>query len=143
MRFVVIVTGSRDWPRPEQVIDDLWALLKDPEVDVLVVKHGKHWEGADLAARAFCREAEPLAVFLGKEVIERPYPAAWTVRGKRAGPERNTEMVDSGAHGYLSYRLNGELSRGTTDCIGKLKVAEIFPLVSRELSTLPGALVGP
>lgn len=143
MKLTVIVTGSRDWPNPGIIHDDLWWLLKQPDVDVLVVRWGKHWEGADLAVEQWCATAEPMAVFLGKDLIPDPHPAAWTVLGKRAGPERNTEMVDLGADAFLSYRLNGELSRGTTDCIDKCKAVEMFPMVERELSTLPGALVGP
>lgn len=143
MKLTVIVTGSRDWPDPGQVHADLWWVLKQPDVDILVVRWGKHWQGADLAVEQWCVQAEPMAVFLGKDLIPDPRPAAWNVLGKRAGPTRNTEMVDDGADAYLSYRLNGELSRGTTDCIDKLDAAEIFPLARHELSTLPGAMVGP
>jgi len=129
----VVVTGSRDWPRPDLIHDDLWALLKDPEVTILTVVWGDHWQGADAAVRIWCAEAVRWAVFMGKDVVPDPHPAAWNVLGKRVGPERNTEMADSGADGYLSYRIHGDLSTGTTDCIGKLKKAEIYCLVEREM----------
>jgi hypothetical protein len=138
VKLTVIVTGSRDWPDPAVIHEDLWSLLKDPEIDTLVVRWGKHWQGADLAVEQWCQQAEPLAVFLGKDLLPDPVPAEWNRYGGAAGPRRNTEMVQRGADAYLSYRLNGTRSRGTTDCMTKCQKAEIFPLFERERSTLPG-----
>jgi len=103
----VIVTGSRDWPQQwaHYVLDDLTTLLKDENVRVLTVVHGKCPTGADEYAHQWCQEWEPMATFLGKDVIEEPHPAAWNTYGPAAGPIRNQEMVD----------LGGDLLHGLPD----------------------------
>src|SRR6266704_438606 len=142
MHLRVIVTGSRAWPDPGLIIADLWSLLHEPDVTVLTVAHGNHWEGADLAAQFFCEQAIPLAVFLGKDVIEDPFPAAWNALGRRAGPVRDKVMVAAGGHLCLAYRLNGVLSKGTTTTMELAEAAGIL-VVPHERSTLPDTAPGP
>lgn len=124
MNLRVLVTGSRDYPYPERVIEDLWTLFHTPELAVLTVVHGDHPTGADRAAQAFCDELRPWAVFFGKDVIPEPHPAAWGAYGKAAGPIRNSEMVDLGAHLCLAYPII--TSTGTIDCMTKAIQAGIM-----------------
>ena len=85
----VLVTASRDW--------DDWGLMVDTlaayhaEGNTLVVGRGGRGD----------RWAESIAVRLGWTID--PHPADWDRRGRAAGPIRNSEMVQSGAHVCLAF----------------------------------------
>lgn len=96
----VLVCGSRDWT----ALDPIRARLNlVPEVATIV--HGDCPSGAD-------RLADVAARMLGHEV--EPHPANWKL-GRKAGPIRNNEMLDSGIDLVLAFHLDG--SRGTQHTI--------------------------
>jgi hypothetical protein len=97
----VLVTGSRTWT-DEHAIHD--RLLRCPAGTVIV--HGQAKRGADAIA-------DRQAKLLGLEVD--PHPADWERHGRKAGPIRNREMLDSGIDLVLAF-WDG-MSRGTKDCI--------------------------
>lgn len=51
------------------------------------------------------------------------FPAWWDIQGNSAGPRRNTRMVNQGADLGIAFPLGD--SRGTWDCVDKLKTAKI------------------
>lgn len=124
-KFRVLVTGSRDWPDMHEhfIWADLTMLLKDPDIRVLTVVWGKNPNGADAMVERWCNAWEPLAGYLGKDVVPEPHPAAWNVFGKRAGHLRNEEMVERGADLCLAYPLG--ISPGTRGCMALASTAEI------------------
>jgi YspA, cpYpsA-related SLOG family len=96
----VVVTGSRGWSDIAAVHN---RLLRFPQGTTIV--HGDAREGAD-------RIADSQARMLGLEV-ER-HPARWKL-GKKAGPLRNREMLETRPDLVLAF-WDGE-SRGTKDCM--------------------------
>lgn len=98
----VLVTGSRDWPHPEDIenaLDNLWN-----EIGPFVLIHG--------AARGADQMAE-----LNQAKHYRPtesHPADWDQYGKRAGYVRNAEMVNLGADLCLAFIKDN--SKGATMC---------------------------
>src|ERR1043165_4179487 len=78
----VIVTGSRAWPDPVKVYNELRQLYPQPVPFTLI--HGACATGADAAAAHWFMVA---GRSLG--VIEVKSPAAWEAYGRRAGPMRN------------------------------------------------------
>ncbi|WP_280505793.1 SLOG family protein [Nocardia farcinica] len=143
IRRRVIVTGSRDWPDPAQVWDELDAVadLLYPG-DTLTVVHGDCGRGADEAAAQWVHARQDMP---GPTVLAEPHPADWagpcTVECKRprrqrrdgtwycpdAGPRRNAEMVRSGAELLLAFPLtpNRADSPGTWGCLGLAAAARI------------------
>lgn len=94
----VIVTGSRTWREPAlvyQALDTLYAGMGSEEYLGLTVIHGDCPEGADRHARDWCHGRE--------RVIEQRFPADWKTYGKRAGPIRNGQMIESGADLVLAF----------------------------------------
>lgn len=55
-----------------------------------------------------------------------PHPADWSM-GHKAGPIRNKEMVDAGADIALAFVSPD--SRGTVDCLKRLRAAGVHTLV--------------
>ncbi|MDT0442347.1 SLOG family protein [Streptomyces johnsoniae] len=110
----VLVTGSRDWPRPQTVYMALWGLHRDTGGALLVV-HGACPTGADSAASEWCR-----ATRCG---TEEKRPADWEKWGKSAGPIRNQRMVNDGADVCLAFIKDN--SRGATGCAGMAFAAGI------------------
>lgn len=110
--FRILITGSRDWPRPdivEEAIIDLHNWHPFSWDDVVIV-HGDCPTGADAQAQKFAE---------GVDLVTERHPADWKKHGKFAGPKRNKEMVDAGADVVLAFPM-GE-SRGTRGC---MKIAE-------------------
>lgn len=134
----VIVTGSRDWPWPEPVWDELFTLAwwcKEREEDFRVYM-GDCPSGPDDYADKWVENHGPMV----KDF--RMFFADWDKHGKAAGPIRNREMIDY-VKGMemddevicLAYRLNG--SRGTTDCMDRAYKAG-FEVRSWDLSRRVG-----
>ncbi|ONK10344.1 SLOG family protein [Streptomyces sp. MP131-18] len=101
----ILLTGSRDWPRPQTVSMALWSLYEEAGGPLLVV-HGACPTGADSAASEWCR-----ATRCG---MEEKHPADWTRHGKKAGPARNQLMVDKGADVCLAFIKDN--SKGASHC---------------------------
>jgi hypothetical protein len=72
--------------------------------------------GVDNAFDAACRE-------LG--IVSEPHLADWRGLGNIAGPQRNREMVESGADLCIALHRSIETSRGTKDCIRQALAAGI------------------
>jgi len=116
--FRVIVTGARDFDNVLMVVSALNDMYTQYGKFQLV--HGGCPTGADKIAddwywkhgwRTYCY-AEP-----------QVYEARWDIEGNAAGPLRNRRMVNGGAEMGLAFPLGD--SRGTYDCVSKLKIAKI------------------
>lgn len=114
----VLVTGSRGWPDPWDVWNDLRILYGNSDGPMTVV-HGACPKGADLFAALWCTQARKE----GLDVIEERHPAKWHrpdgSLNKGAGFQRNQEMVNLGADVLLAYIWQN--SRGAThtkECAG-------------------------
>jgi hypothetical protein len=110
----IIVTISRDW-------DDYWtvqqalaniALDFDLNFDDITIVHGASQMDWFVAGIAYT---------FGMKL--EAHPADWEMDGRRAGPMRNQEMVDSGADLCLAFIKNG--SHGATDCAKRAERADI------------------
>jgi hypothetical protein len=99
----ILVTGSRTWLDTETLTRVLTAYYKDG-VEFLVGDA----RGADAMTKALCAE---------RGWPCREYRADWQRWGKYAGPRRNREMLDEEPVLVLAFRVGGEASRGTTDCV--------------------------
>lgn len=109
----VLVTGSRDWPTP----NDVWAALDVvlatvPDGETLTVVHGACPTGADLEADrwAKARTAEWDDIRI---TVER-HRADWRTYSIAAGPVRNVRMVRLGADRCLAFIHNN--SAGASHC---------------------------
>lgn len=105
----VLITGSRDWTDASRIVK----LLSHFAKDTTIIEGGAR--GADRLARQAAEE-------LGLEV--ETHEADWDRYGRRAGPIRNQQMVDSGADLCLAFPLPE--SKGTFDCIERAEKAGIF-----------------
>ena len=119
MPYRILVTGSRHWndvTAVRRAFDDAFssvAHLFGSTPDITLVHGGAG--GADfIACDVALRE-------MGWSI--EAHPADWRKHGKAAGPIRNEEMVDAGAHICLAFPVPG--SRGTWDCIRKAADAGI------------------
>jgi YspA, cpYpsA-related SLOG family len=128
MTIRILVTGSRDWSRPEAVWDAIEGYLAERHVwdsdgerattDVLIV-HGGCREGADRIAAEWADT---------HGVPSETWVADWDAYRGAAGPIRNRAMVRAGADVCLGFanpcrrrfcrRGPGEHpSHGTHDCV--------------------------
>jgi hypothetical protein len=113
----VIVTGSRAWPDSVRVAHELNTLYLQHGPFTLI--HGACSTGADAAAHHWYETA---GLDLG--CIETRYPAAWEAFGKRAGPLRNKQMIDTaGADLVLAFFFAA--SRGTQHTVDLARAAGI------------------
>ncbi len=124
--FRVIVTGSRETtPAQDAYVQHKLAQLHDADRRVfgerlmVVVQGVCPYGGVDLAARRWAIATDG--------VENEGHPADFRRRGDRAGPERNTKMVQRGAH--LVVAFPGRFSRGTWDCFEKAVSAGIYPRI--------------
>ena len=106
----ILVTGSRDWDKPGDI---LTLLMPYMGYDVTLVS-GACPTGAD-------SQAEDFAEGFGW-TVER-HPADWEQFGKRAGYLRNQHMVDLGADLCLAFIKDN--SRGASMCAGLAEKAGI------------------
>lgn len=144
----LIVTGSRDWDRPDAIWESLDILARELAAEgepELVVVHGACYPrrrdpvtgrlplvSADYLADLWIRRGgHPLPV--------RPerHPAKWGTHGKAAGQLRNRHMASIGADLCLAFRRAG--STGTTGMVRFAEEAGI-PTQVIEYETLPEAV---
>ncbi len=109
----VVVTGSRYWLDEQKIRDELSKL---PVMATIV--HGGCKTGADVIVQRVAEEMN-----MDVEVFE----ADWERHGKRAGPIRNQEMIDSEPDLVLAFPMKD--SKGTWDCIRKSRAAHIETIV--------------
>lgn len=100
----VLLTGSRDWPDPQQV----WDVLDDlrSKCRAMVLVHGACPRGVDKYGDVWASGTRGVTV-------ER-HTAKWKLHGKAAGPIRNAAMVERGADLCVAFIFNG--SRGASNC---------------------------
>lgn len=119
--YRIIVTASRDWPDSDAIRNQLYrAVSRMPSgYDRVVIIHGASGKG-DRAAVEWVIEVRRNRNY-GVEVIEEPHEALWAVpprKGDPAGPRRNDEMAESGAHEALAFPWGDRRkSPGTWHCI--------------------------
>ena len=123
--MILLVCGSRDWPRgmfadPIGAAIEWLAHMDDP-----TLIHGNA-PGADLAARDYARAHH------GRIRIEK-YPADWQTHGKAAGPIRNQQMIDQGCPWVVWAFVTKPLaeSRGTADMVRRARASDIPVCVTR------------
>jgi hypothetical protein len=108
----VVVTGSRYWLWENDIKAAIFALPPNS-----IVVHGGSGN-ADRLAGKYAREAGH------DEVI---YRANWKKYKRKAGPIRNSQMLDEAKPDkVLAFRRGGKTSKGTTDCIEKAKARGIL-----------------
>lgn len=124
--FRVLVTGSRDTTRAQDAyvctkLDEVRAADRVLHGDrpMVVVQGECPTGGVDHAARRWAERTDG--------VTSEGHLARWRQLGKRAGMDRNTEMVQAGAHLVLAFP--GRFSRGTWDCLRKAVDAFIPPRI--------------
>lgn len=106
---VVIVCGGRDYINREQVFAALDLAHARKPITLLV--HGSA-PGADALADEWAAS---------RRVIVERFAADWQGLGPKVGPERNSRMVASGAHGCIAFPGG----RGTEDCTRRCEAAGI------------------
>lgn len=110
--FRLLITGSRDWENRTTIrvaIHEVVCRVPNP-----VIIHGGCPSGADMIASKFASSC-----LLREEV----HFADWNQYGLKAGPLRNSKMVDLGADICLAFIKNR--SRGASDCARKAVKAGI------------------
>lgn len=102
--------GDRNWDNEDRIREVLTAYKEAYNGDMIVVDGAA--KGADYLGN---KVAEELGI-----KTER-FPAAWNQLGKRAGPIRNQEMLDSGLSFVLAFHEDIESSKGTKDMIARAR----------------------
>lgn len=97
--YRVLITGSRDWPKPADVFAALNEAQRQAEGRLLVVVHGACPTGADAQARHWARAHQGQ----GEAVIEDPHRAQDFGPWPEAGPRRNAHMVSLGADACFAF----------------------------------------
>jgi hypothetical protein len=124
----VIVTGSREWDKPETVWGCLDIIAKEAAAvgdREMVVVHGACFPKRDKAGDMPLKSADYLAYLWARRmgqplrVRHEPHPAKWGANRRAAGILRNRQMGKLGADVCLAFLRDG--SPGTTDMI---RVAE-------------------
>jgi hypothetical protein len=118
----ILVTGSRHGWDHRELHDALHATVAE------ITDHGSYIHGVDepmVLVHGAARGVDTQAAQIWEEMklVTEAHPAKWTELGKRAGPVRNQEMVDSGINLCLAF-LDPE-SRGTKDCVERAEKAGI------------------
>ncbi len=115
MRFVILVTGDRNWNDPQThgrvVQDALYGYRKHNPIIVHGAARGVDTI-ADLYARAF-------------EYEVHPHPADWAQYHRAAGPIRNTEMLAEKPHLVLAFHDDLLSSKGTKNMVNQAVKAGI------------------
>jgi hypothetical protein len=120
----VLVCGSRDWTDGEAIRREL---AKLPAGSVIL--HGDHGYDAkgrplwglpdELAVRGADKLAGQVARKLGFQVVV--FTPEWDRYGSRAGPLRNTEMLEERPELVLAFHPDLESSRDTADTVRKAR----------------------
>lgn len=125
----ILVTGSRDWDDARVITHALYGVWREARESkrLITLVHGACPTGADQLADEIWTNQAP------EHAIER-HPADWS-KGRKAGPERNAEMVALGADLCLAFigpctsprckRTDRHDSHGATGCADLAEAAGI------------------
>ncbi len=121
MSLVAIFCGDREWTDAAKI------KAKLIELDPCLVIEGEA-PGADKLSRELC---EAMGIKF------EPFPAAWAIYGRAAGPLRNKVMLDRllwyREQGYevavIAFHSNLNESKGTKNMVNMAKAFEIIPEV--------------
>lgn len=102
----IVVTGSRDYPMAQPILD---RLAKLPKLSTVITGGCR---GVDSSAAVAARVN-------GFDLIE--FPANWNGRGKAAGPYRNRLMLDMRPDLVIAFHEDYDHSKGTKDCVEEAK----------------------
>lgn len=80
----ILVCGGRKFNRTKFLYETLDEIIKKYKTNDPIIIHGRA-PGADLLARAWA---------VDRGFRDRGYPAKWHIHGDKAGPIRNTQMLD-------------------------------------------------
>ncbi len=122
----ILITGDRNWDDVQMIRNMFAQLLKSHPPSNFTVIEGD-CRGAD-------RIAGSIAFQLGYQV--KKFPADWN-KGPNQGPIRNTEMVNLYPAVVLIYHNNLKASKGTKDCVRKVKDLPYFPIVYHNNELIP------
>lgn len=133
--FVILVTASRTWDRPdvvEQTLEILTTSMLESGYDEVVVRHGACPSGGDAHADAWVLQQrhEGLSVQVDR------WPADWSGLGKRAGYVRNVAMVQAEPTADVCIAFIRDLSKGASNCAELAERAGI-PVQILEYDGLP------
>jgi hypothetical protein len=120
MKHRVLICGDREWT-DETTIRVVILGLKDKWGKDLTIING-YAPGADLIAAK-------LSQSLG--IDTECYPARWDAFGKRAGPMRNQQMLDSGVDEVWAFHDHITSSKGTKDMVQRASKAKVPVTVVR------------
>lgn len=101
----ILICGDRDWTN-DQMMRNGMILLRREFGEYVVVEGGAR--GADSWARKIAGE-------LGLAV--ETFSAQWSLYGRRAGPIRNRQMLDTKPDLVVAFHENLIASKGTRDCV--------------------------
>lgn len=111
MTYRILITGQRDWTDEAQVKSAIASVLRMLNTNDVVVVHGDCTTGADAFAQSFCDK---------NGIKYHTYPADWVAHGTKAGPLRNSKMVNDGAYICLAFWSADKIQgSGTFDCLTK------------------------
>jgi hypothetical protein len=115
----VLVTGSRDWTDEAAVVKALDVAFDEAfigdGITAFTVVHGACPTGADQMASEWVQAMNDGE--LGVTVSEERHPADWS-QGRKAGPERNLRMVQTGPSSARAPRLAASALTATTRRMG-------------------------
>lgn len=121
MTYRILITGERDWEDWIQVHSAIASVLRKLNTSDVVIVHGGCETGADKFAQEFCNI---------NGVNYEVHLADCGGSGKKAGPLRNSEMVDLGAYIVLAFwGATKTTGSGTFDCLTKAVRAGIRVVV--------------
>jgi hypothetical protein len=112
----ILVCGGRDYADEDvvaRVLTDAFTFWIRSSDEPFVIVHGDA-RGADRLAGAWA-DAYP------DILVNEPHPADWTRYGRRAGPIRNQEMLDSGIDLVIAFPGG----RGTADMVHRARKAGV------------------
>lgn len=100
----ILICGDRYWADASAIERELLKVIVGVDISTITIIHGCA-SGADCLGGMVAKR-------LGLKVDE--YPADWKQFGRRAGPIRNSQMLNEGKPDLvLAFHPNIELSRGT------------------------------
>lgn len=116
--MIILICGDRNWTN-ETLIEDI--LLSIPEIDTVI--HGD------------CKDADKIGGKIAKKLgfKIKIYPADWSL-GKKAGPLRNTQMLEeNNIDLVLAFHDNIKESKGTKNMITQSRKKNIITFLINSL----------